>query len=191
MAFTLPQLAYELDALEPFISKKTMEFHYGKHHQAYVNNLNSLIKGTMFENATLEDIIKRSDGGIFNNGAQVYNHSFYFEALSPNSGGEPSGALAKKINKKYGSFESFKEEFSGLAKTFFGSGWLWLIKDFDGNISIMSTVNAGNPLRDDYTPLMCIDLWEHAYYLDVQNLRPNYIDNFWKILNWTVVAERL
>lgn len=190
MAFVLPELPYDLDALEPYISKRTLEFHYGKHHQAYVNNLNTLIKDTMFEFSALEDIIKRADNGIFNNGAQVFNHTFYFEAFSPNGGGEPTGNLAIKINDKYGSFEEFKEEFSGFAKRLFGAGWVWLIKDSDGNLDIMSTSNAGNPLRDDFTPLMCIDVWEHAYYLDVQNARPTYIDNYWNIINWVVVAER-
>lgn len=191
MAFVLPELPYELDALEPNISKKTLEFHYGKHHQAYVNNLNTLIKDTMFEFSALEEIIKNADNGIFNNGAQVFNHTFYFEALSPNGGGEPTGNLAKAINDKYGSFEEFKEEFSGFAKRLFGSGWVWLIKDLEGNLDIISTSNAGNPLRDDFTPLMCIDVWEHAYYLDVQNARPTYIDNYWNVINWVVVAERL
>lgn len=191
MAFVLPELPYDLDALEPYISKKTLDFHYGKHHQAYVNNLNTLIKDTMFEFSALEEIIKNADNGIFNNGAQVFNHTFYFEALSPNGGGEPTGNLAKIINDKYGSFEKFKEEFSGFAKRLFGSGWVWLIKDSEGDIDIISTSNAGNPLRDNFIPLMCIDVWEHAYYLDVQNARPTYIDNFWNIINWVVVAERL
>lgn len=191
MAFVLPELPYDLDALEPYISKKTLDFHYGKHHQAYVNNLNTLIKDTMFEFSALEEIIKNADNGIFNNGAQVFNHTFYFEALSPNGGGEPTGNLAKIISDKYGSFEKFKEEFSGFAKRLFGSGWVWLIKDSEGNIDIISTSNAGNPLRDNFIPLMCIDVWEHAYYLDVQNARPTYIDNFWNIINWVVVAERL
>lgn len=191
MAFVLPELPYDLDALEPYISKKTLDFHYGKHHQAYVNNLNTLIKDTMFEFSALEEIIKNADNGIFNNGAQVFNHTFYFEALSPNGGGEPTGNLAKVISDKYGSFEKFKEEFSGFAKRLFGSGWVWLIKDSEGNIDIISTSNAGNPLRDNFIPLMCIDVWEHAYYLDVQNARPTYIDNFWNIINWVVVAERL
>lgn len=191
MAFVLPELPYDLDALEPYISKKTLDYHYGKHHQAYVNNLNTLIKDTMFEFSALEEIIKNADNGIFNNGAQVFNHTFYFEALSPNGGGEPTGNLAKIISDKYGSFEKFKEEFSGFAKRLFGSGWVWLIKDSEGNIDIISTSNAGNPLRDNFIPLMCIDVWEHAYYLDVQNARPTYIDNFWNIINWVVVAERL
>lgn len=191
MAFVLPELPYDLDALEPYISKKTLDFHYGKHHQAYVNNLNTLIKDTMFEFSALEEIIKNADNGIFNNGAQVFNHTFYFEALSPNGGGEPTGNLAKIISDKYGSFEKFKEEFSGFAKRLFGSGWVWLIKDSEGDIDIISTSNAGNPLRDNFIPLMCIDVWEHAYYLDVQNARPTYIDNFWNIINWVVVAERL
>jgi len=190
MAFVLPELPYELDALEPHISKNTLEFHYGKHHQAYVNNLNTLIKDTMYEYSDLEEIIKRADDGIFNNGAQVYNHTFYFEALSPNGGGEPTGLLASKIKEKYGSIDSFIDEFSGFAKRFFGSGWVWLVKNKEEELEIVTTSNAGNPIRDGLTPLMCLDVWEHAYYLDVQNARPKYIENFWNVLNWVVVAER-
>jgi len=190
MAFVLPELPYELDALEPHISKNTLEFHYGKHHQAYVNNLNTLIKDTMYEYSDLEEIIKRADDGIFNNGAQVYNHTFYFEALSPNGGGEPTGLLASKIKEKYGSIDNFIDEFSGFAKRLFGSGWVWLVKNNEDELDIVTTSNAGNPIRDELTPLMCLDVWEHAYYLDVQNARPKYIENFWNVLNWVVVAER-
>jgi len=190
MAFVLPELPYVLDALEPHISKKTLEFHYGKHHQAYVNNLNILIKDTMYEYSELEEIIKKADDGIFNNGAQVYNHTFYFEALSPNGGGEPTGLLATRIKEKYGSIDSFIDEFSGFAKRLFGSGWVWLVKNKEEELEIVTTSNAGNPIRDGLTPLMCLDVWEHAYYLDVQNARPKYIENFWNVLNWVVVAER-
>ena len=190
MAFELPELPFELDALEPYISKKTLEFHYGKHHQAYVNNVNKLIKDTSFEYSSLEDIIKKSDGGIYNNGAQVFNHTFYFEALSRNGGGEPLGYLGEAINKNFGSFEKFKEEFTQAGLTLFGSGWVWLVKTPDDTLEIMSMSNAGNPLREDYIPLLTMDVWEHAYYLDTQNARGKYIENFWNIVNWVVVAER-
>jgi len=190
MAFVLPELPYELDALEPHVSRKTLEYHYGKHHQAYVNNLNTLIVDTAYEYSALEEIVKNASGGIYNNGAQVFNHTFYFEALSPNGGGEPTGLLSDLIKDKYGSFESFVEEFSGFAKRLFGSGWVFLVKMDDGSLDIIPTSNAGNPLRDNIKPLMCIDVWEHAYYLDVQNSRPTYIENFWKVINWVVVAER-
>ena len=190
MAFELPELPFELDALEPYISKKTLEFHYGKHHQAYVNNVNKLIKDTSFEYSSLEDIIKKSDGGIYNNGAQVFNHTFYFEALSRNGGGEPLGYLGEAINKNFGSFEKFKEEFTQAGLTLFGSGWVWLVITPDDTLEIMSMSNAGNPLREDYIPLLTMDVWEHAYYLDTQNARGKYIENFWNIVNWVVVAER-
>lgn len=190
MAFELPELPYQLDALEPYISKRTLEFHYGKHHQAYVNNVNKLIKDTSFEYSSLEDIIKRADGGIYNNGAQVFNHSFYFEALSPNGGGEPLGYLGEAINKNFGSFEKFKDEFTRAGLTLFGSGWVWLVKTPDDTLEIMAMGNAGNPLRDGNIPLLTMDVWEHAYYLDTQNARGKYIENFWNIVNWVVVAER-
>ncbi len=190
MKFELPQLPYALDALEPVISKQTLEFHYGKHHQAYVTNLNKLIEGTKFENADLETIVKESDGGIFNNGAQVWNHTFYFESFSPNGGGEPSGALADAINSSFGSFDKFKEEFSNAAATLFGSGWAWLVKKADGSLAIVKESNAGNPLKDGLTPILTCDVWEHAYYLDKQNARPKYIEDFWKIIDWDVVGKR-
>lgn len=190
MAFVLPELPYELNALEPYISKRTLEYHYGKHHQAYLNNLNTLIVDTAFEYSALEEIVKRATGAIYNNGAQLFNHTFYFEALSPNGGGEPTGLLNDKIKEKYGSFDSFVEEFSGFAKRLFGAGWVFLVKTDDGSLDIIPCSNAGNPLRDGITPLMCIDVWEHAYYLDVQNARADYINSFWNVINWVVVAGR-
>lgn len=190
MAFTLPALPYAHDALEPYISAKTIEFHYGKHHQAYVNNVNALIPGTPFENASLEEIVRKADGGIFNNGAQVYNHTFYFEQFIPDGCREPIGALKDAIDKEFGSFDAFKEQFTKAAATLFGSGWAWLVKDGNGKLSIVQTSNAGCPLRDGLTPLLTCDVWEHAYYLDKQNLRPKYIEDFWKILDWKVISKR-
>lgn len=190
MAFELPTLPYELHELEPVISKQTMEFHYGKHHQAYVNNLNNLIKGTKFENATLEDIIREADGGIFNNGAQVWNHTFYFMSLRPDSGGEPTGALANAIKESFGSFAEFKEQFSKAAATLFGSGWAWLVKKDDGSLEIVQESNAGNPIRNNLTPILTCDVWEHAYYLGYQNKRPDYVNDFWSIIDWNVIAQR-
>jgi len=190
MNFELPKLPYALDALEPIISKQTLEFHYGKHHQAYVNNLNNLVKGTEFESADLETIVKKSEGGIFNNGAQVWNHTFYFTSFSPKGGGEPTGALADAIKASFGSFEKFKEEFSAAAATLFGSGWAWLVKNADNSLAIVKESNAGNPLRDGLTPILTCDVWEHAYYLDKQNARPKYIEDFWKLVDWNIVGER-
>jgi Fe-Mn family superoxide dismutase len=191
MTHELPQLPYAMDALAPYISKHTLEFHYGKHHQAYVNNLNKLIIGTEFENATLEEIIKKSTGGIFNNGAQVWNHTFYWQCMKQNGGGEPSGKLLESIIKDFGSFAGFKEKLSNAAATLFGSGWAWLVKKPDGSLDIIQESNAGNPLRSGSTPLLTIDVWEHAYYLDKQNLRPNYIADFWNLVNWDAVAGRI
>ncbi len=191
MKFELPALPYAADALEPIITKTTIEFHYGKHHQAYVNNLNNLIVDTEFENADLETIIKKAEGGIFNNAAQVWNHTFYFTAFSPKGGGEPTGALAEAITKTFGSFDAFKEAFGKAAATQFGSGWAWLVKDADGALKIVQTSNAGNPMTDDLTPVLTCDVWEHAYYLDYQNKRPDYIANFWKLVDWDVVGARL
>ncbi|MCU4166402.1 superoxide dismutase [Carboxylicivirga caseinilyticus] len=190
MIFELPTLPYALDALEPVISKTTLEYHYGKHHQAYVNNLNNLIKGTEFENADLETIVKKSEGGIFNNGAQVWNHTFYFTSFSPTGGGTPKGKLAEAIDATFGSFDKFKEEFSQAAATLFGSGWAWLVKKADGTLAITKESNAGNPMTSGYTPILTCDVWEHAYYLDKQNARPKYIEDFWKIIDWDVVSER-
>jgi Fe-Mn family superoxide dismutase len=190
MPFQLPALPYAKNALEPFISEKTLEFHHGKHHQAYVNNLNNLVLGTKFENASLETIVKEADGGIFNNGAQVWNHTFYFEQFSADGCHEPKDELKTAIDAAFGSFDSFKEAFSKAAATLFGSGWAWLVKDSSGKLSIVQTSNAGNPMREGLVPLMTCDVWEHAYYLDKQNARPNYIDDFWKVLDWKVVSER-
>ena len=191
MTHELPKLPYALDALEPYISKRTIEFHYGKHHQAYVNNLNKLIVGTDFENASLDDIVRKSGGGIFNNGAQVWNHTFYWNCLKPQGGGEPTGPLADALLKSFGSFGEFKEKFSTAAATLFGSGWAWLIKKEDGSLAIVQESNAGNPLKNGATPLLTCDVWEHAYYLDKQNVRPDYIADFWKLIDWDAVATRL
>jgi len=190
MAFELPKLPYAPTALEPYISAKTIEFHYGKHHQAYVNNLNNLIKGSEFENATLEDIIKKSAGGIFNNAAQIWNHTFYWESFAPNAGGEPSGIIKDAINKSFGSFAQFKEKFSAASATLFGSGWAWLVKKQDGSLDIIQESNAGNPLTKGHIPLLTCDVWEHAYYLDYQNKRPDYIAAFWNLINWKKIEER-
>lgn len=189
MEHKLPELPYALDALAPTISKETLEFHYGKHHQTYVTNLNNLIKGTEFENASLEEIVKKSSGGIFNNAAQVWNHTFYWFGLSPNGGGEPTGALADAINAKWGSFDEFKKAFNAVAAGTFGSGWAWLVKAADGSLELVSTSNAATPLTTDKTPLLTCDVWEHAYYIDYRNSRPNYLEGFWKLVNWDVVAK--
>ncbi len=190
MAFELPKLPYAKDALEPFISEKTMEYHYGKHHQAYVNNVNNLVVGTEFENATLEDIIKKAEGGIFNNGAQVWNHTFYFTQFHPDGCKEPKDELKAAIEAKFGSVESFIEAFSKSAATLFGSGWAWLVKSENGELEIVQTSNAGNPLREGKKPLLTCDVWEHAYYVDKKNLRPKYIEDFWKIIDWRVISKR-
>jgi len=190
MAFELPKLPYELEALEPVIDKRTMEFHYGKHHQAYVNNLNNLIPGTKWEKSSLEEIIKGSEGGIFNNAAQVWNHTFYFFSFRSEGGGEPKGPLADAISKKFGSFAEFKEQFSKAAATLFGSGWAWLVKKDDGSLDIFQKSNAGTPLTEGCTPILTCDVWEHAYYLGYQNRRPDYIKDFWTILDWEVISKR-
>lgn len=190
MSFELPSLPYEMNALEPYISQKTIEFHYGKHHQAYVNNLNKLIIGTKFENASLEDIIIKAEGSLFNNGAQIWNHTFYWNCLSPNGGGAPTGKLAEAINNAFDSFENFKEKFSAASISLFGSGWTWLVKDKEGKLEIIQENNAGNPLKNGHTPLFTCDVWEHAYYLDKQNHRPAYIEDFWKIVDWKAVEKR-
>jgi Fe-Mn family superoxide dismutase len=190
MTHELPKLPYAQDALEPYISKKTIEYHYGKHHQAYVNNLNKLIVGTEFENASLDDIVMRAAGGIFNNGAQVWNHTFYWNCMTPQGGGEPGAELGKAIIDNFGSFAEFKEKFSAAAATLFGSGWAWLIKKEDGKLEIVQESNAGNPLKHGATPLLTCDVWEHAYYIDKQNLRPDYIADFWKLVDWKAVAGR-
>jgi Fe-Mn family superoxide dismutase len=189
MTHVLPKLPYAMDALQPYISQETLEYHYGKHHQAYVNNLNNLIKDTEFANASLEEIIMKSSGGIFNNAAQVWNHTFYWNCMSPNSSGEPTGKLADAIKQKFGSFEEFKKLFSQTAIATFGSGWGWLAKNAQGELEIISTGNAGTPMTQDKKALLTCDVWEHAYYIDYRNARPSYVDNFWKIVNWDFVAE--
>ncbi|MDN7123429.1 superoxide dismutase [Pseudidiomarina terrestris] len=190
MAFELPALPYEKNALEPHISAETLEYHYGKHHAAYVSKLNDAVKGTDMENKSLEDIIKSSSGGVFNNAAQVWNHTFYWHCLSPNGGGEPSGELADAINSAFGSFDKFKEEFKAQAAGNFGSGWTWLVKKADGSVAIVNTDDADTPITNSaVTPLMTVDVWEHAYYIDYRNARPNYLDAFWNIVNWDFVAK--
>ena len=188
MEHKLPELPYAMDALAPTISKETLEYHYGKHHQTYVTNLNNLIKGTEFEEMSLEDIIMKSSGGLFNNAAQIWNHTFYWNCLSPNGGGEPTGELAAAINASFGSFAAFKEEFSKTSITTFGSGWGWLVKNSDGSIALASTSNAGTPMTEGQTALLTCDVWEHAYYIDYRNARPNYLEAFWKLVNWDFVA---
>lgn len=189
MTHKLPELPYSMDALQPHISAETLEYHYGKHHATYVEKLNGLISGTEFESASLEEIIKKASGGIFNNGAQIWNHTFYWNCLSPNGGGEPAGELSNSINKAFGDFNTFKEQFSQAAATNFGSGWTWLVKNSGGALEIVNTSNAGNPMTDDKTPLLTCDVWEHAYYIDYRNARPKYVDAFWSIVNWDFVSE--
>ncbi len=191
MAHALPELPYAKNALEPHISAETIEYHYGKHHQAYVNNLNNLVPGTEFENLSLEEIIMKSSGGVFNNAAQVWNHTFYWHCLSPNGGGEPSGALADAINKAFGSFDEFKKKFTQTAITTFGSGWAWLVQDKDGALAIVSTSNAATPMTAGQKALLTCDVWEHAYYVDYRNARPSYVEHFWSLVNWDFVAKNL
>lgn len=190
MAFELPKLPYALDALSPNIEKQTLEFHYGKHHQKYVDNVNSLVKGTKFVNASLEDIIREADGGIYNNGAQVWNHTFYFHTFAPTGAEEPTGDFFEAIRTSFGSFSEMKEKFSSAASTLFGSGWTWLVKKNNGSLDIVQESNAGNPLRSGLAPILTCDVWEHAYYLDYQNRRPDYIKAFWNIIDWDVVSQR-
>ena len=191
MAFTLPELPYSKDALSPHISAETLEYHYGKHHNAYVTNLNKLVEGTPNAEKSLEDIIKSSEGGLFNNAAQVWNHTFYWNCLSPNGGGEPTGAVADAINKAFGSFGEFKDKFTEAAKTQFGSGWAWLVQKSDGSLDIVKTANAGCPLTDGVKPLLTCDVWEHAYYVDYRNARPKYVEAFWNLVNWDFVASQM
>ncbi len=188
MAFELPALPYEMDALEPHISKETLEYHYGKHHQTYVTKLNGLVPGTEFEGKTLEEVVKVSSGGVFNNAAQIWNHTFYWNCLSPQGGGEAAGAVADAINAAFGSFDAFKEQFTTSAINNFGSSWTWLVKNADGSVAIVNTSNAATPLTDDgVIPLLTVDLWEHAYYIDYRNARPAYMEAFWSLVNWEFV----
>ncbi len=189
MAFELPELPWAKDALAPHISAETIDYHYGKHHNAYLTKLNAAVEGTDNANKSLEDIVKSAEGGLFNNAAQVFNHSFYWKCLKPNGGGQPSGALADAINSAFGDFAKFKEEFSNAAATQFGSGWAWLVKDSSGALKIVKTANAGCPITDGHTPLLTIDVWEHAYYVDFRNARPKYISTFMdSLVNWDFVA---
>jgi Fe-Mn family superoxide dismutase len=191
MTFTLPQLPYAMDALAPHISKETLEYHYGKHHNAYVVNLNKLVTDTEFATLSLDEIIKKSSGPIFNNAAQVWNHTFYWHCLSPNGGGEPTGKLASALTHAFGSFAAFKEQFTQASISTFGSGWAWLVQDKQGHLKIISTSNAGTPMTEGLTALMTCDVWEHAYYIDYRNARPDYLNAFWTLVNWTFVADNL
>ncbi len=191
MAIELPALPYARDALVPHISPETIDFHYSKHHQAYVTNLNNLIKGTAHENQSLEEIVRSSSGGVFNNAAQVWNHSFYWNCLKPNGGGAPTGALAAAIDAAFGSFDKFKEEFTKTAIGTFGSGWAWLVQKADGSLALASTSNAATPLTGDDKPLLTCDVWEHAYYIDYRNLRAKYVEAFWNLVNWDFVSAQM
>ncbi|MFA5047124.1 MAG: superoxide dismutase [Paludibacter sp.] len=190
MKFSLPELPYAHNALDPIISEKTIDFHYGKHHQAYVNNLNGLIEGTEYENLDLSSIVKKSEGPIFNNAAQIWNHNFYFLSLTPGSGSVPGEKLAKAIDTAFGSLDAFKTEFNKASVSVFGSGWGWLVKDADGKLSIVKESNAGNPITRGLTPLITFDVWEHAYYLDYQNRRADYVAALWDLVDWNVVSAR-
>lgn len=192
MAFTLPALPYEKDALVPHITPETLDFHYGKHHQTYVDKLNGLIPGTEFEGKSLEDIIKTASGGVFNNAAQIWNHTFYWNSLSPNGGGTPTGAIAEAINAVFGSFDAFQAKFNDKAVNNFGSSWTWLVKKSDGSLDIVNTSNASTPITEEgITPLITVDLWEHAYYIDYRNVRPKYLEGFWNLVNWEFANENL
>ena len=189
MTHELPPLPYANDALEPNISSETLDYHHGKHHQTYVTKLNDQIPGTEFEDMPLEEIVAKSSGSVFNNAAQVWNHTFFWNCLSPHGGGAPDGALARAIEETFGSFDEFKEEFTKSATTLFGSGWTWLVRNGDGALALVNTSNAGNPLTSGQTPLLTCDVWEHAYYIDYRNQRPKFIEAFWNVVNWDFVSE--
>jgi len=191
MAHELPPLPYSMDALAPTISKETLEYHYGKHHKAYVDNLNKLIVGTPFAEASLEKTILEGTGSIFNNAAQVWNHTFYWHCLTPKSSQAPTGRLADAMNKKFGSFEEFKKLFTQTGIGTFGSGWAWLVKNKTGELELLSTSNADLPMKHDKKALLTCDVWEHAYYIDYRNARPTYLEKFWNIVNWDFVADNL
>jgi len=187
----LPDLPYSMNALEPFMSRETLEYHYGKHHRGYVNKLNSLIAGTEFEDAGLEDIVKNASGAIFNNAAQVWNHSFFWRCIGPKQGGHPPSELAIALQSAFGSVDAFKQAFRKSATEKFGSGWTWLIRTKDGQLAVRNTDDADNPLRSGDRPLLTCDVWEHAYYIDYRNDRTKYLDAFWNMVNWRFVAENL
>ena len=189
MQHELPPLPYGMNALEPHISRETLEFHYGKHHQTYVTNLNKLIKDTEFEDKPLKDIVRKAQGGIFNNAAQVWNHTFFWRSMSPNGGGKPSGELLEAIESKFGSVDDFREKFSATAVAVFGAGWTWLVKHPDGSLGIESSANAHTPLASDNTPLLTLDLWEHAYYIDYRNKRPDFVAAYWNVVNWDFASR--
>jgi Fe-Mn family superoxide dismutase len=191
MIHQLPPLPYGMDALVPRISQETLEYHYGKHHQAYINNLNRMIPGTEWEHKSLDEIVHKATGGIFNNAAQVWNHTFYWNCLSPRGGGQPGSALAAALNTAFGSYDEFKNQFTQTAITTFGSGWAWLVKKSDGTLAIVSTSNACNPMTENKKPLLTCDVWEHAYYIDYRNARPDYVAAFWSLVNWEFVAKNL
>jgi Fe-Mn family superoxide dismutase len=191
MAFTLPELPFAIDALEPHISRETLEYHYGKHHRAYVDKLNELVKGTQWENKTLEDIVRGADGAIFNNGAQAWNHTLYWSCMRPGGATAPQGQLAEAVKKHFGGLAQLQEAFSKVGLGQFGSGWAWLATGPDGKLEVLSTSNAGNPLQQGKTPLLGCDVWEHAYYLDYRNQRGKYLEAFWKLVNWDVVGKNL
>jgi Fe-Mn family superoxide dismutase len=191
MAFELPQLPYAMDALAPYISRETLEFHHGKHHAAYVNKLNELIKGTADEGKSLDDIIKSAKGGLFNQAAQHWNHSFYWKSLAPMAGGEPKGKIADAIKKAFGGFDAFKQKFTQEATGHFGSGWAWLVQAADGSLAVESTHDADTPLAHGKHAIITCDVWEHAYYIDYRNARPKYVEAFWNLVNWEFANQNL
>ena len=190
MKHELPPLPYPMDALQPHISRETLEFHYGKHHRTYVDTLNDMIEGTQFDRMSLEDIVRQSEGPMFNNAGQAWNHTFYWNCMSPRGGGKPVGKLAAAIEQGFGSFGEFKEQFSKVAAGTFGSGWAWLVKNTDGSVAIESTSNAGTPITAGRKPLLACDVWEHAYYIDYRNSRADYIAAFWNVVNWRFAADQ-
>ena len=191
MSFTLPDLPYARDALAPHISAETLDYHYGKHHKSYVDKLNGMVEGTQYADMSLEEVIRSSSGGVFNNAAQIWNHTFYWNCLSPNGGGEPTGDLAAAIARDFGSFEAFRDQFSQTAINTFGSGWAWLVQNPDGTLALVSTSNAETPLTGEAKPLLTCDVWEHAYYVDYRNARPAYVEAFWHLVNWEFVASQM
>jgi len=191
MAFTLPELPYSKDGLAPHISAETLDFHHGKHHNAYVTNLNNLTEGKPEAEKSVEELVKTAEGGVFNNAAQIWNHTFYWNSMKPGGGGAPSGAIAEAITRDFGSFDAFKEQFTKAAATLFGSGWCWLVKGADGKLEIVQTSNAASPLRDGKTPILTCDVWEHAYYVDYRNARPKYVEAWWNLVNWDFANENV